>query len=89
MKEIEKASDIDIRRAESAALLCTARGYIPISKLLIRERKPQNRVAPGPSPTTCIVSKHWHRAIPGHKTMDMNLEEKQISKQIHSFSSIA
>ena len=31
--------------------------YIPISKLLIRERKhlKTERIAPGPSPTTCIL----------------------------------
>ena len=33
------------------------RSYIPISKLLIRERKclKTERVVPGPSPTTCIL----------------------------------
>ena len=59
MKEIEKASDIDIRRAESAALLWTARGYIPISKLLIREKKTSKQS--GPRPLTHNM--HCERAL--------------------------
>ena len=49
MKEIENASDIDIRREQ--------KGYLPVSKLSIKERRcPRTqRVTPGPSPTTCIL----------------------------------
>ena len=33
------------------------------------------------------IGSRW--VIPGHKTIDMNLEERQISKQIHSFVNTA
>ena len=71
----------------SAHLLVFSKELKPISKLLIRERKglKTEGVAPGRSPTTCILRYHWHKVShPGHKTVDMNLEERQISKQIHS-----
>ena len=53
-----KASDIDIRRGQKECPLDSLRrSYIPISKLLIRERKclKTERVSPDLSPTTCIV----------------------------------
>ena len=50
IEEIEKASDIDIRRGQ--------RSYIPTGRLLIRERKhlKTQRVAPGLSSATCILA---------------------------------
>ena len=75
MKDIENASDIDIRREQ--------KGYLPISKLSIRERRcPRTqRVAPGPSPTTYIVRYHWHQVShPGPSNNCMNPEERQVSK---------
>ena len=56
-------------------------------KLLIRERKclKTQRVAPGASLASWLLRQHWHTrwVILGRKTIDRNLEERQISKQIH------
>ena len=70
-----KASDIDIRRGQKECPLDSLRrSYIPISKLLLREKKclKPERVAPIDS---LKVS---------HLEPKVNLEERQISKQIHS-----
>ena len=56
-------------------------------KLLIRERKclKTQRVAPGASLASWLLRQHWHTrwVILGRKAIDRNLEERQISKQIH------
>ena len=59
--------------------------YIPMSKLLIRERKPKQS-------GTRHLTHNMHLEIalakgdssPGHKTIAKNLEDRQMSKQIHS-----
>ena len=49
----------------STPLLVFSKELKPISKLLIRERKglKTEGVAPGCSPTTCILRSHWQRVI--------------------------
>ena len=59
--------------------------YIPISKLLIRERKPKQS-------GTRHLTHNMHLEIAlakgdsslGHKTVAKNLEDGPVSKQIHS-----
>ena len=72
-------------------LLVLIWSYIPTNRLLIIERKclKTQRVAPGPSPTTRILDSTGSRwVIPVHKTIDLNLEERQVSKQTHSLINI-
>ena len=88
----EIVSDIDARREQKECPLLVFSWMLQAtSSLLIRERKclKTQRMAPGPSPTTCLeITLAPGESSRAYKMIDINLEERQISIQIHSFINI-
>ena len=82
---MEKASDIGIRRGQKECPLLVFSGMLYGHQQPVHDRKEclKTQTAPGPSPTDTF----WGplETSPGHKMINLNLEEEQVTIQIVLF----